>query len=94
MVHRRAKRNRQESRPSDESTKILEYVMSMEDEVLFIMSDECHICGVKFLEDELRFRDHSHVTGEFRGAAHQNCNLVYQEALHVPVQQIMTHISS
>lgn len=59
--------------------------MSMEDEVLFIMSDDCHICGVKFHEDERRVRDHSHITGEFRGAAHPKCNLEYQEAFHIPV---------
>lgn len=59
--------------------------MSMEDEVLFIISDDCHICGGKFREDEIRVRDHSHLTGEFRGAAHQKCNIEYQEAFHVPV---------
>lgn len=59
--------------------------MSMEDEVLFIMSDDCHICGRKFLQNDVKVRDHSHVTGQFRGAAHQKCNLSYQEAHYVPI---------
>lgn len=59
--------------------------MTMEDEVLFIMSDECHICGRAFMEDEIKVRDHSHITGEFRGAAHQKCNLSYQEVHHIPI---------
>lgn len=59
--------------------------MTKEEEVLFIWSEECQICGVKFEEDEVRVRDHSHITGEFRGAAHQKCNLKYQEAHHIPV---------
>lgn len=59
--------------------------MSMEDEVLFFMADKCHICGGEFGVDDVKVRDHSHITGEFRDAAHQKCNLNYQEARHVPV---------
>lgn len=59
--------------------------MSMEDEVLFHMADKCHICGGEFRDDDVKVRDHSHITGEFRDAAHQKCNLNYQEARHVPV---------
>ena len=36
----------------------------------------CHIC-----EDELgadRVRDHDHLTGEYRGAAHNECNLNFK----------------
>ena len=30
-------------------------------------------------------RDHCHVTGKFRGAAHQNCNVKFQLTTKVPV---------
>lgn len=59
--------------------------MTLEDEVLFIWSDDCHICGEKFVEGKIKVRDHSHITGEFRGAAHKKCNLEYQESDYIPV---------
>lgn len=35
----------------------------------------CHICGDPFTEATGKVRDHCHVTGTFRGAAHRACNL-------------------
>lgn len=52
--------------------------MTPEDEVLYIWSDECHICGGKFEENEKQVRDHSHLNGEYRDAAHNACNLEFQ----------------
>ena len=36
----------------------------------------CHIC-TKPLEDD-KVRDHCHITGNYRGAAHNECNLLYR----------------
>ena len=37
--------------------------------------DRCHICGEKYTDKDVRVRDHCHITGKFRGSAHQECNL-------------------
>ena len=35
--------------------------------------------------NEEKVRDHCHVTGKFRGAAHRNCNVNFQLTEKVPV---------
>ena len=49
--------------------------MTDDDEQDFIQAKECHICGDKYNEKDIRVRDHCHVTGNYRGSAHQDCNL-------------------
>ena len=43
----------------------------------------CHIC-LKELKDD-KVRDHCHFTGEYRGAAHNSCNLQCRKPLILPV---------
>ena len=38
----------------------------------------CHICKQPFIHEETKCRDHDHLTGRFRGASHQACNLNYR----------------
>ena len=50
----------------------------------------CHICEQDFNVDEktgiiFKVRDHCHFTGEFRGAAHNECNLKCKKPLVLPV---------
>ena len=50
--------------------------------------DKCHICGEKYTDKDVRVRDHCHITGKFRGSAHQDCNLklrIKPENLKIPV---------
>ena len=44
----------------------------------------CHICE-KPVGKEDKVKDHCHLTGEYRGAAHQECNLKYKEPSFIPV---------
>lgn len=46
------------------------------------------ICGKTFTEKDIRVRDHCHVTGNYRGPAHQDCNLklrINAKELKIPV---------
>ena len=60
-------------------------IMSEEEEHLFQQSNSCWICKKLIDNDEEKVRDHCHVTGKFRGAAHRNCNVNFQLTKKVPV---------
>ena len=47
-------------------------------------TDVCHICE-ETIGDSVKVKDHCHLTGEYRGAAHQECNLKYKEPSFIPV---------
>ena len=49
-----------------------------EEEHLFQKSYSCWICKKLIDNDEQIIRDHYHVAGKFRGAAHWNCNINFQ----------------
>ena len=59
--------------------------MSEEEEHLFQQSNSCWICKKLIDNDEEKVRDHCHVTGKFRGAAHWSCNINLQLTKKVPV---------
>jgi len=48
------------------------------DEENFKKAKECHICGKTYNKTDNRVRDHCHVTGKYRGSAHESCNLNYK----------------
>jgi hypothetical protein len=58
-------------------------IFSDHDEKLFNESDVCHICNTELDEDKVR--DHCHITGKFRGAAHNECNINYKIPKFIPV---------
>ena len=60
-------------------------IMSEVEEHLFQKSNSCWICKKPIDNDEEKVRDHYHVTGKFRGAAHWNCNINFQLTKSVPV---------
>ena len=63
-------------------------VMSENDKLCFKLMDKCHICNKKYTDKDVCVRDHCHVTGKFRGSAHQECNLklrIKPEDIKIPV---------
>ena len=59
--------------------------MTEEEENLFKKSNSCCICKKLIDSDEEKVRDHCHITGQFRGAAHKNFNINFQLTKKVPV---------
>ena len=62
--------------------------MTENDELCFKLMDGCHICGKRYTEKDVHVRDHCHITGKFRGSAHQECKLrltIKPEDIKIPV---------
>ena len=53
--------------------------MTKENELDFKNSTTCYICEKEYSDEDLErnypVRDHCHITGKYRGSAHNNCNL-------------------
>ena len=60
-------------------------IMSEKEEHLFQQSNSYWIRKKLIYNDEEKVRDHCHVTGKFRGAAHLDCNISFQLTKKVPV---------
>ena len=58
-------------------------VMTPKTQKEFNNAVNCYICGYKLGKD--RVRDHCHFTGEYRGAAHNKCNLMCKKPRILPV---------
>ena len=57
----------------------------MEEEEMFQRANKCWICGKLFDLIDEKVRDHCHVSGKFRGAAHFSCNANFKISKKVPV---------
>ena len=61
-------------------------IITEEDKKKFAEADTCWICKDKFDIDNNKVWDHCHITGKFRGPAHNTCNLKLQiEAWKTPI---------
>ena len=57
--------------------------LTKEEEDNYNKENICHICKKEFNNDKVR--DHCHITGKYRGAAHNTCNLRYKIPKNIPV---------
>lgn len=62
-------------------------ILTAEEKKQFAEATFCHICKNDFNENisDVRVKDHCHISGVFRGAAHQSCNLQYQISRTIPI---------
>ena len=60
-------------------------IMSAEENELFEMTNICWICGGLIENTDNKVRDHCHITGKYRGAAHDSCNINLKISKNVPV---------
>jgi Recombination endonuclease VII len=80
--------------------KCEDMIFTKDDEMIHVNSTHCHICELPLKkgaalaganDDDLTVRDHCHITGKYRGAAHKSCNLNYKLPMFYPV--IMHNLS-
>ena len=57
--------------------------LTQEEQKSFEKEVTCHICSHELKEDKVR--DHCHFTGQYRGAAHNKCNLQCRKPMVLPV---------
>ena len=63
-------------------------MMTDNDELSFKLEQKCHICEESYKDKDIRVRGHCHITGKYRGSAHQECNLklrIKPEEIKIPV---------
>lgn len=56
-------------------------VFSNDDSIAHRRASHCHICNLPLITDKVR--DHCHLTGRYRGAAHRYCNLRFRAGLSI-----------
>ena len=60
-------------------------VMTAEENEWFEMTNICWICNKLIDIGDNKVRDHCHITGRYRGAAHWGCNINLNISKNVPV---------
>ena len=60
-------------------------IMIAKEKKTFQLANNCWICGKLFDLTDEKARDHWHITGKFRGAAHFSCNAKFKISKKVPV---------
>jgi len=60
-------------------------IMTPKDIVSFASAKACGICKKEFRSNEEKVKDHCHITGKFRQAAHNACNLAFKPPKYIPV---------
>ena len=73
----------EEQRISEILKTVVPMIITEEQRQAFRTARDCHICGDLLGAD--RVMDHDHLTGMYRGPAHNECNLNYKFSGNIPV---------
>ena len=60
-------------------------LITKEDNEYFENSTKCWICNNHYVDNDVKVRDHCHITGKYRGSAHRDCNINLNLNKKVPV---------
>ena len=60
-------------------------VITKKDVVNFENSSKCHICDNAQADGDVTVKDHCHITGEYRGSVHRDCNTKVKLKQKIPV---------
>ncbi|WP_143442465.1 endonuclease domain-containing protein, partial [Klebsiella pneumoniae] len=75
---------------AEKTSIIYSFVVPMEplsdlQELCHQMSVVCYLCSKGFSDENVKVRDHDHLTGIYRGAASNSCNINYKLPNFIPV---------
>ena len=59
--------------------------MTKEDNENFKNYTKCWICDNEYADNDVKVRDHCHITGKYRGSAHRDCNINLKLNNEIPV---------
>ena len=62
-----------------------ELVMTKNGNEDFENSTKCWICENDYIDNDVKVRDHYHITGKYRGSAHRYCNINVKLNRKIPV---------
>lgn len=65
--------------------EFLTHNLTNEEEEQFQCTNICHFCCKLIEKDDVKVRDHCHLTGKYRGPAHNKCNINVREKSNVKV---------
>lgn len=74
------------NRIDDILKNIMPMKLSEDQEREYNSAQYCYLCKTNFTIKDPKVRDHDHITGEYRGAAHKSCNLSFlRQKRYVPI---------
>ncbi|XP_064620678.1 uncharacterized protein LOC135483596 [Lineus longissimus] len=59
--------------------------LTQQQQTTYNFARNCYLCDKMFTAQNFKVRDHNHFTGEYRGAVHRNCNLLFNSPKFIPV---------
>ena len=62
-----------------------EFSMDREDGEELENSTKCRICDISYIEDDVKVRNHSHITVKYRNSAHKDGNIKVKLNHKLPV---------